>query len=71
MFDLNYFNTPDVKKDVQPTPMFLKKKEKSKTQVIDLITFNKVGQFNNMIKKTSTINKAGKKTVIKKAYSRG
>jgi hypothetical protein len=46
--------------------MFLKKKEKSKTQVIDLITFNKVGQFNNMIKKTSTINKAGKKTVIKR-----
>jgi hypothetical protein len=46
--------------------MFLNNKEKSKTQVIELITFNKVSQFNNMIKKTSTINKAGKKTVIKR-----
>jgi hypothetical protein len=32
-----------VKKDVEVTLEFLKKQEKSKTQVIDLIWFNKYG----------------------------
>ena len=46
---------PTQKKDVQATLMILKKQEKLKTRFIDLT------MFNNIIKKTLTINKVDKK----------
>ena len=44
------------KKNVLATPAYLKKQEKYKTQVIDLIRFNKLGLM-IQLKKTSIINK--------------